>query len=145
MTSDYFYIHRELYTLKGKASDRICVDCGEKACDWSHIHNTDPLDVNNYESRCRSCHLKYDYTDDRRLKVALANKSMTIDYSLKSYDPKFQGENNGHSKLTENDVREIRKIYEDGNTTIASLARKYRMSESGVRDLIKRKTWSHVK
>lgn len=56
----YSGLHRRIRSIRGSASNFNCVDCGNIASEWSHIHNTDHNDVNNYQSRCRKCHVKYD-------------------------------------------------------------------------------------
>ena len=53
-------VARGIRSIRGSASNFNCVDCGNIASEWSHIHNTDHNDVNNYQSRCRKCHVKYD-------------------------------------------------------------------------------------
>lgn len=48
-----------------------CSHCEkEKKLDWALIKNRKhDHDINNYMALCRSCHLKYDYTDERRKKM----------------------------------------------------------------------------
>ncbi len=61
-TDDYEYkkAHAAVHRARGKARDQDCVDCGKQALDWSHKHDSEPTDPQNYEPRCRSCHKKYD-------------------------------------------------------------------------------------
>ena len=66
-------LHQRVVRKRGKASEHLCVDCGGQAYDWSLTHGENPQEFVSYEPRCRSCHLKYDYTDERRAKVALGN------------------------------------------------------------------------
>ena len=47
------------------------------------------------------------------------------------------------SKLTENQVLEIRQMWERGSTQ-AFLAVNFRISKSNVRSILKRRTWTHV-
>lgn len=58
--SKYHLDHANVRAARGKASMQDCIDCGKFALDWSHRHDTDPSDPNNYDPRCRSCHNKYD-------------------------------------------------------------------------------------
>jgi hypothetical protein len=55
-------LHKRIVVERGKAKAHLCIDCGEQAFDWSHVHDTDPLDVSNYEPRCRKDHAAYDGT-----------------------------------------------------------------------------------
>ncbi len=66
--------HKRLHTRRGKAKEYACVDCGGQACDWSHIHGTTGFRCEHYEPRCRGCHLRYDYTEERKAKISRANK-----------------------------------------------------------------------
>ena len=54
------------------------------------------------------------------------------------------GESNGMSRLTVDDVREIRRLLADGETG-ASLARRFGVSDTTVSLIKKRKTWRNVK
>jgi hypothetical protein len=53
-------IHSRIERQKGKAKEHDCVDCGDQAHDWSQIHESDEWEMDSYEPRCRSCHVKYD-------------------------------------------------------------------------------------
>lgn len=67
-------LHRRLYRARGRAAEHPCVDCGKRARDWSYKHG-DPnektqviggetvpysLNLDQYEPRCRACHMKFD-------------------------------------------------------------------------------------
>src|SRR5450755_3076345 len=65
-------LHRWIARRYGKASEHACVDCGKQAKDWSWIHDTDESEPRNYVPRCQSCHLKYDFTEERRNKITAA-------------------------------------------------------------------------
>lgn len=54
-----------------------------------------------------------------------------------------KGERNGAAKLTEADVREIRRLYADG-IPIKDIAVQYGMTYHGVYDIVKRVNWKHV-
>lgn len=56
----YFGCHRRVRQLRGPAREQVCVDCGEQARHWAHIHDTDPGDAQNYQAMCQKCHFKYD-------------------------------------------------------------------------------------
>lgn len=65
--------HTDLLLARGKASKHECVDCGRQALDWSQTHGTDGTNLHeHFRPRCRSCHKKYDYTDDQRQKISQA-------------------------------------------------------------------------
>lgn len=54
-----------------------------------------------------------------------------------------KGEQIAQSKLTEEEVRNIRDEAADG-TAFAALARKYGVSSSAISEVVRRKTWKHV-
>lgn len=69
----YRGVHARVVKAKGKASEHACVDCGNIARDWSLNKDCDyemiqaqhqvlpvSYDVDNYEPRCKSCHIRYD-------------------------------------------------------------------------------------
>lgn len=66
-------LHSAIHTWLGKNYIKVmCVKCGsQKTLDFAlrkgrnHSHN-----MKNYIVLCRSCHLKYDYTDERCAKVS---------------------------------------------------------------------------
>ena len=55
---------------------------------------------------------------------------------------KARGERNGRTKLTAAQVNAIRQEHSDGATQ-ASLARKYGVSQSAIRHIIRRTNWAH--
>jgi hypothetical protein len=61
-----------------------------------------------------------------------------------THGTRARGELNGQSKLTEGDIRFIRRIYAAGVKNIPQLAAIYRMDKSGVSKIIKRQRWRHV-
>jgi hypothetical protein len=50
----------------------------------------------------------------------------------------------GFSKLTEKNVRFIRREYSAGRSTRRELAEQFNMSKTGIKSVIKRVTWAHV-
>lgn len=54
------------------------------------------------------------------------------------------GSKHPNSKLTDDKVREIRRLHAAGGYTFAALARRYGVSLSLVSKIVKRKTWRHV-
>lgn len=56
-----------------------------------------------------------------------------------------QGERNGHSKLTEAKVREIRERFATGDVSQAQLARDYGVPQTQISRIVLRTAWRHVK
>lgn len=55
-----------------------------------------------------------------------------------------RGETKGTSKLTEDQVREIRRRYALGTATLHTLAEAYGVYESCISQIVNRKTWRHI-
>lgn len=73
-------------------------------------------------------------------KVARGDKN-----GARKYPERLQrGEDRPASKLTEDDVREIRKLYELGNTQ-KELAKQFKVSTKNIYLIINRRAWCHVK
>lgn len=70
----YIGMHKRVVREKGPACTHKCVDCDKQAKDWSYNNNGSKkryaenngktieysLDANDYDPRCRACHLKFD-------------------------------------------------------------------------------------
>ena len=100
-TPEYKYVHNQLRLVRGLASECLCVDCKAKAEDWSYINGENPMLINSYAPRCKSCHRRYDYSVN----------------------------GNHRAKLTEDQVREIRFKYSNGATR-KQLAFEYGIAQS---------------
>lgn len=57
---------------------------------------------------------------------------------------KATGECNGNSKLTKEEVLEIRDLYDRGEYSQRDLAEMFDMSRSPIQSIVNRKTWRHV-
>jgi hypothetical protein len=75
--SDYQKRHRRVNRTRGPAVLQQCVgECGRRGYGWSHIHDTDPDDVNNYQPMCQRCHMAYDKVGEKVSK-ALKGRPVT--------------------------------------------------------------------
>lgn len=54
------------------------------------------------------------------------------------------GEKHGQSKLTDDDVREIRRKYEVEGIKVTELARQYEMTHAQIGAIARRKAWTHI-
>lgn len=114
----YGYIHELLAEFYGRASEYDCVNCSRPAVDWSYQHGTDSSDINNYEPRCRSCHMLYDNPT--------------------------QGSKNGHAILDEEDVIEIRALHATGKWNHREIAEIYKVNRRTITQIINRVKWRHI-
>jgi hypothetical protein len=78
------------------------------------------------------------------------NRSENLCYLLESEHLKTirpnppKGEKSPNAKITESDVRMMRKLYESGAYAKRQLARMYGLSQKTARAVIERKSWKHV-
>ena len=98
----------------------VCEQCGQAArTSYSLIHGRSySRDRGNYREQCYPCHNAYDGCLHR-------------------------GPRNGAAKLTEDSVREIRSLLNQGETMTA-LGRRYGISRQAVGYLARRETWGWV-
>lgn len=89
-----------------------------------------------------ACHNNGDRTDNRlcnlRWDTQLANVADSVVHGTK-----VQGERQGVAKLTVEDVVEIRRLYDVGES-MCRLARRFGMSESQIGNVVHRRQWAHV-
>ena len=71
---EYGATHRRFRQIAGMASGFLCEGgCGRRALDWAIIHGRAGLELfRDFVPLCRSCHLKYDFTEERRSKISAA-------------------------------------------------------------------------
>lgn len=55
-----------------------------------------------------------------------------------------RGEDYCNSKLTEDGVREIRRLASEGSLSIRAIGRRYGVTHELIRNVVARRTWSHV-
>lgn len=89
------------------------------------------------------------HLDGNRTNNALVNLEYTTprDNILHSVENGLHplGERNGASKLTSDQVREIRRRYAAGGETCRSLADEYGVHPMNIHYIVRRKTWKHLK
>lgn len=94
----------------------------------------DNMEVNHKDgvrTNCRADNLEYlTHSDNKKHGYAIG-----ISRSSK-------GETNGHHKLTENDVRELRRL--SGRVSQRKLAKRYKVSQQVISKAILGQTWKHV-
>jgi len=90
-------------------------------------------------------HLNDDPADNRIENLAWGT------YSDNAYDAMrnekwhpSRGSTNGQAKLTEDDVREIRRLYATGNFTQRELALEFGIARSAIGKIVRRQAWKHV-
>lgn len=88
-------------------------------------------------------HLDYDRSNNRLANLRVVPHSENVGRSRR-YGRMPRGETHGIAKLTEDDVRQIRVIYAAGGISQAALGRRYGVTQSAVKDIVRRINWPHV-
>jgi hypothetical protein len=64
--------------------------------------------------------------------------------AIRAANPDRRGERNGRAKLTGDDVRAIRRAYEAGSATPATLARRYGVADTVIHNIVRYRSWKHI-
>lgn len=92
---------------------------------------------------CECCHTNGNYRDNRLANVRWGtSKENTADSIRHGTHPR--GERDGNSKLTADDVREIRRLYAAGGIGYCRLAARFGIARSNVAFIVRRQTWAHI-
>lgn len=139
----YQQLYRQARRAKAKASlGDVCVKCGsDENIEFDHIDPSTKLgsiasmidskkevfwtEVRKCQLLCRDCHV-----------IKTRNEGHPP-------PPIKLGEDNSRSKLTEADVREIRRKVQSGSTW-RELGKQYNVSHSTIGNIIQGKTWTHM-
>jgi len=98
-------------------------------------------------SCCNPKHLWAGTDDDNQKDSAKKNRTAngyTRGFYLKHPDRVVRGENIKSSKLTEQQVLSIRKIYSAGGRSQQSIADEFGVDQTIISDVVRRVTWKHV-
>ena len=124
----------------------VCAHCGAQPIEW---HNPEHVELNRQDWRIgRMVNLPRSIAaiqaEMDRCTPLCRRCHMAEDGRLGAFSAKGQpGEANGRAKLTEDDVREIRRRHAAG-ASLASLSREYRVSHRTIRLVVIGETWRHV-
>ena len=89
-------------------------------------------------------HIDGDKQHNHITNLEWASSKQNNDHALQTGLKAVHGEFNGHSKLTEENVLEMRQLYKTGKYTQKQLAEKYGVSRSLISQAINKVTWSHI-
>jgi hypothetical protein len=89
-------------------------------------------------------HLNDDPADNRPCNLAWGTYSDNLNDAVRNGRLHPKGESHYRAKLTEDDVREIRRLYATGNFSYQELALKFGVVKTTIIDIVRRKTWKHI-
>lgn len=136
---DYQKKHYHMRKANGKASEYMCDHCDGDAQQWAQIHGKDGWDPEeDYMPLCRSCHSKYDYTEERKRKIGASNRGKKrTPEQLKALSEAHMGKPSPMRKLSMDQAQEIRAIHKQGGKTYKQIADLYGVSEPTVGCIIR--------
>jgi len=82
-------------------------------------------------------------TDNRLCNLELVTASRNLKHAFGIGLKNLRGENHSHSKLTDNDIREIRERYLRGETQ-TQIANDFNIIQQNVSCIVNRKSWIHI-
>lgn len=86
-------------------------------------------------------HLNFKRGDNRLLNLAVVTRKNNVVYSRGNMK---MANNSRNSKVTPNEVREIRSLYKTGDYTQIDLAKRFGLKRSAMSDIVNHKNWKHV-
>lgn len=89
-------------------------------------------------------HIDGNKTNNQLGNLEILTRSENILHGVRSGLIPITGENNPQSKLTNDSVLEIRRLHADGWGGYKALAKRFDISWSVIRNIVKRKTWRHL-
>lgn len=157
----YRVIQKQLYIYKILQSSK-CIDCGDgrwQVLEFDHVkgikkYNISAMytlslekikqEITKCEIRCANCH-RMKTIKQLDLYKNKINKLLQVKPLAKNLN---SGENNYGSKLTEHEVKKIKKEYIPGRKnklTILEMAQKYGVSKGAINGIIRGHNWKHVR
>lgn len=113
--------------------------------DMSIINHTKSYHENNNEFDCILHHCDNPKCCNPNHLYIGNNKDNIHDKVIRNRAQRLHGDLNGNSKLSEQDVINIRSEYiSRKNGGVVAIAKKYKISSTNVHDIIKRKIWKHI-
>lgn len=71
-------------------------------------------------------------------------RASNLEYRRAGSHMRCHGTGHHRTRLTEADVRKIRRRYRRGGITLRELAEEYRMTRQGIHAIVARQTWKHL-
>jgi predicted XRE-type DNA-binding protein len=99
--------------------------------------------ISNPENKTQVHHIDNDVTNNKIENLEWATPSENVKYTL-GYRKETRGVDNNKSKLSEEDVLKIRKMYGENNITQRELAKLFNVSQPNIKEIVKFRTWKHL-
>lgn len=116
-----------------------CIDCG----------STTDLQLDHVDPRVKVSHRIWSWRESRRA-VELAKcvprcRPCHVAKTTKNGENSHVGERNGMSRLRDEDIREVYRLYKAGGLTMRQVAARFDVSVSLVSDVCNGKRWKHLR
>ncbi|HFJ9472606.1 TPA: NUMOD4 domain-containing protein [Bacillus paranthracis] len=101
--------------------------------------------INNPDNKAQVNHINGIKTDNRKDNLEWVSLQDNNKHAHKNgLIADNSGSKNGLSKLTEENVIEIRRLYSNGDISQSKLAKRYGVAQSLINRIIVRKLWTHI-
>jgi hypothetical protein len=99
--------------------------------------------LSNLDNKIQVHHIDNDVTNNELKNLEWVTASENVKYTL-GYRKENRGVENNKSKLSEEDVLKIRKMYGENNITQRELAKLFNVSQPNIKEIVKFRTWKHL-
>jgi hypothetical protein len=99
--------------------------------------------ISNPDNKPQVHHIDNDVTNNKVDNLEWVTPSENVNHTL-SYRKETRGIDNNKSKLSEEDVLKIRKMYGENNITQRELGKLFNVSQTNIKEIVKFRTWKHL-
>lgn len=148
------YSDKKVHSLKGKILKPMITKHGYETVDLrknqkrktSKIHRLVAIAfLKNKKNKPQVNHIDGVKTNNNLSNLEWVNNSENIRHAYKKgLINTAKGERHAQSKLTKEQVLEIRKIYSKGGLTQKQVGEKFGIDQTHISDIVNKKSWSHI-
>lgn len=137
------YVHRIAYMLThGEIGEGLMV---LHTCDVRHCCNPSHLFLGSHNDNMRDMMSKGRHHFQKNPESLSSHMALMHTNRIGGGGFRYHGEDTPNAKLTESDIREIRRIHESGQAGFRKISKAFGVPKQHIARIVKREAWSHVK